>query len=463
MVITNLFNFTLLNGYKIITIIRHFNYSGEKFISLFRISLSKEMSIKTCINSEIGALEGVVIHEPGPEVENMTPDNAERALYSDILNLRIASMEYRQLKGILEKVSKTYEVKTLLEELLEDPAIKENLLREIFIREGLKEDAGQYLPEEPKELARQLIEGIVLERDNLTRYLSQERFLLKPLHNLFFTRDASMGINDKIMIGRMAASVRERESIIMDFIFNRHPLFDTKTLNPLKPSGNIPSDLKSTIEGGDFEVAREDVFLIGTGVRTSSQGIDYIIETLKQDKDKTYHIIVKELPPTPESFIHLDMVFTFLDTDSCLVYDPVIYGMSRFRTIHMTIEGGKVSLIKEVPNIPRALKKLGFDLKPVSCGGKDTWVQEREQWHSGANFLAFAPGKLIGYERNVHTVEELNNMGFEVLKAEEVISGGANPDNYRKCVITIQGSELARGGGGARCMTMPFRRGVVNW
>ena len=97
-------------------------------------------------------------------------------------------------------------------------------------------------------------------------------------------------------------------------------------------------------------------------------------------------------------------------------------------------------------------------MNPVSCGGGiDNWTQEREQWHSGANFLAFAPGKVIGYERNVHTLEQLSNKGFEIITAKDLIDGNATvPDG--KCVVTIPGSELARGGGGARCMSMPIRR-----
>jgi len=264
------------------------------------------------------------------------------------------------------------------------------------------------------------------------------------------------------LIGKMANPVRERETLIMDSIFNKHPAFETTTINPSKPVSKIERTLQSTIEGGDFQVARNDVFVIGTGVRTSTQGIDFIIENLKQIKTGPHHIIVQELPSNPESFIHLDMVFTFLDTDSCMVYEPVIYKMNRFRTIHIHIENKKVKKIEEQPNIPTALRKLGIDLKPIFCGGEnDPWIQEREQWHSGANFFAFEPGKVIGYQRNIYTVEELNKNGFEVLKATDVIERKVSPNDFKKCVVTIAGSELSRGGGGARCMTMPVRRAEV--
>jgi arginine deiminase len=105
-----------------------------------------------------------------------------------------------------------------------------------------------------------------------------------------------------------------------------------------------------------------------------------------------------------------------------------------------------------------------MELEPVFCGdNKDEWVQEREQWHSGANFFAFAPGKIIGYQRNISTITALNNSGFEVLEAEDVISGRKNIEDYQRCVVTMEGSELARGGGGCRCMTMPVRRQPVDW
>lgn len=419
--------------------------------------------MNTNINSEIGKLEGVIIHTPGSEVENMTPENAERALYSDILNLSIASEEYAQLRGVLNKVSKVFEVKSLLAEILKNDSAKTVLLKEICTHEkvsGLEEKLAENSAEK---LADLLIEGVILERNNLTNYLSNEKFSMRPLHNLFFTRDSAMGMNGNMLIGRMANPVRERESIIMEAIFNHHPLFKTTTLNPLKPNKGISVTGRATLEGGDFQVVRDDVYLIGTGMRTTTQGIDFVIENIKQQKKSTHHIIVQELPSTPESFIHLDMVFTNLNTDACMVYEPVVYGLSRYKTIHIKIDNSIVEITEET-NIPESLKKLGIDLKPIACGGKkDPWTQEREQWHSGANFLAFAPGKIIGYERNGNTLDELNQNGFEILKALDVISGKVNPDDYSKCAVSIAGSELARGGGGARCMTMPFKRQEVSW
>lgn len=419
--------------------------------------------MQTSVHSEIGQLEGVIIHTPGSEVENMTPANAERALYSDILNLSIAATEYAQFEGVLKKVSKVYQVKDLLADILENGDVRKELLREICITERI-DSCLQMHETEAKLLASMLIEGVVLEKNNLTNYLSNERFLLRPLHNLFFTRDSAMAMNDSILIGKMANPVRERESVIFNAIYKHHPAIESPLLNPGKPESGIMVDRKSMIEGGDVQIAREDIFVIGTGVRTSTQGIDFVIENIKKQKKEKQHIIVQELPETPESFIHLDMVFTFLNVNECMVYPPVIFGMSRFKTIHIEIENGKVTRIEEKPNILKALSSLGMDLKPISCGGNtDPWIQEREQWHSGANFLAFAPGKIIGYQRNVHTIEELNNKGYEVVSATDIISGTTTVDNYQKCVVTIAGSELARGGGGARCMSQPFRRKPVKW
>lgn len=409
------------------------------------------------VTSEIGKLEGVIVHTPGQEVEEMTPENAERALYSDILNLSVASAEYAHFKGVLNKVAKTFEVNELLADILKIDQVKLSLLKEICLAENAMDVFPALTEQNTLQLAHQLITGVMLEKNNLTRYLSQERFSLRPLHNFLFTRDASMAFGNKVFIGKMANKVRDREALIMNAIFSHHPLFETTTVNP-NTTEILAASPSLTLEGGDFLVGRDDILVIGTGIRTSTTGIDFILENFISDKQKIKHILVQELPETPESFIHLDMAFTFLDVDTCMVYEPLIMKTNRFHTIHIQVENGKVSNISERKNLPEALKKLGIDLKPINCGGKsDNWIQEREQWHSGANFFAFAPGKVIGYERNIHTLEQLAKNGFEIVPAKQFLDGTVDIPNA-KCVVTIPGSELARGGGGARCMSMPIRR-----
>ncbi|MCF6171732.1 MAG: arginine deiminase family protein [Bacteroidales bacterium] len=414
------------------------------------------------IKSEIGKLKGVIVHIPGPEVENMTPENAERALYSDILNLSIALPEYNNFIGVLKKHTHVFEVKELLTEIIRDEKVKHRLIAKICKHEQHEQDdVCQFIEQIPDEdLAHQLIEGVVMNKDTLTRFLDDERYCINPLPNFFFTRDASFAMGNEVMISKMANRVRDREAIIMNAVFKYHPVFKAETVNPVRV---YDKSGKASIEGGDVIVARGDVFLVGNGGRTSPQGIDALIEHLKS-KAGVQHIIVQELPYKPESFIHLDMTFTFLDREKCMIFEPLIINSHRFLTIHITVEGNKVTSIKEEDNLLTALRKLGIDLEPVYCGGlNDRYIMEREQWQSGANFFALEPGKIIGYARNTNTIEALSKHGFEVLAAKDIVKGNYDLDDYKKVVVTIQGNELSRGGGGARCMTMPVNRDEIGW
>lgn len=424
---------------------------------MFVMNSIQDISVE--VQSEIGELQAVMLHTMGSEVENMTPENAERALYSDILNLSVARTEYEQLRGVLQKVTKVFEVKDLLGEVLKNEKVRQGLLNNIC-----KDCNDPHLMEhlsglDNTRLSQEMIEGVTLSRDSLSRFLSEKRFALPPLHNFFFMRDASVSIGNRVLISKMASQVRDRESQIMESIFDYYRPFDTSTFTANKQSVDFN---KVSIEGGDVLVGRDDVMLIGIGARTTPQGVDVIVEKFRNESEPK-HIIVQELPTKRESFIHLDMVFTFLSQNECLVFEPVILQPNRFKTIHITLDNGQVK-IREEKNILESLSSIGMDFNPIFCGGKaDLWQQEREQWHSGANFFAIAPGKVIGYARNMYTLEEMNKHGYEIIQAMDVIDGKIDINKVEKCVIAIAGSELSRGGGGARCMTMPIRRKAVNW
>ena len=405
--------------------------------------------------SETGALEGVLLHPPGPEVENMTPKNAERALYSDILNLSVARREYNQLECLLQHLTPTFRIMDLLKDILRSSEIREKIVKKACYQEGQPKLIDRLLDLNETLLAKQLVQGVPLERNTLSDYLSNEHYSLRPLHNFFFTRDASVALGDRVLISRMANRVRDREALIMQSIFNYHPRFRVQTVHPDEGLGSRDA---LSFEGGDLLVAAENITLVGLGTRTTSRGIDFLVKMLSDRKEKQ-HLLIQELPSSPESFIHLDMTFTLLDHDSCMVYEPLILKSNKYQTIQIDMEHGKVVSIRNVENLVKALKDLGMDLKPSFCGGeKDSVTQEREQWHSGANFFALGPGKLIGYNRNVHTLENLHQAGYEIIGSKDVLNGKVELSTINKYVLTIEGAELSRGGGGVRCMTMPYKR-----
>lgn len=392
------------------------------------------------VSSEIGHLEGVILHRPGIEIEKMVPNTIEECLYSDLLNLNIATKEYSYFEKVLSKWTKTYQIMDLLSEILKDQNVKLKLVNEILEREEKTHLAEELLCLETKELARVLIEGWKEE--------------LSPLYNFLYTRDASSTLYDNVLIHSMQFDVRVRESIIMNYVFKCY--FDAKTLSTSTYSP------KANTEGGDILVGNDNILLVGHGMRSNKKGIDYLVEHYSKIKPK-FNILVQNLPHSPESFIHLDMVFTFLDKDKCMVYEPLIVKNEEgFEVTHIEIDNGKVTY-HEKPNFMKGLKDLGFDLEPVKCGGDNRLYQDREQWHSGANFFCLGEGKIIGYSRNSHTINALNKAGFAVLNAEDICNDKINMNDYKRFVVTIDAAELPRGGGGARCMTMPIKRSKVNW
>jgi len=380
----------------------------------------------------------------------MTPQNANEALYSDILNKHIVDDEYRYFCGVFEKVTNVFYVTDILQKILDDDDLCNSLVSQSCKMEGCDYLIDELMLLPVKQIATLLIEGFPYRQGKDPERFANRRYVLRPLYNLFFTRDASSSIFDRVLINSMSFDVRRREILIYKAIFKH--FFGCEVINAQEWNKNAHT------EGGDVQIGRHDLLCIGEGIRTDAKGIQFLAETFK-DRPK-FNIIVQQLPKHPESFIHLDMVYTFLNRNQCMMYEPMLRKTNEFAgkdTTWIEIDNGNIRY-HNCTNMLEALNHVGLDMEPVFCGGDDLWNQQREQWHSGANFFALAPGKVIGYRRNNHTIDALDHAGFAVLNAEDIAEGRVSIDDYKQCVVTFAASELPRAGGGARCMTMPINR-----
>ncbi len=407
------------------------------------------------VSSEVGQLKKVILHRPGHEVEVVTPANTEELLYNDIINLKDAVEQHDELSGVLSKVCTTYEVKNLLNDILKKKSIKTELIDNLINLFYCPEIKKQLLELPIDILSQKLLSGTHKKIDSLTKYLSKDEYALPPIPNLFFTRDSTMVVNNKIVIGSMANKVRIAESIIMKYIYAYHPEMTNEGFLFDATSQEHPELF--TIEGGDMHILREDTIAIGMSERTSPYAIDFIAKQLNK-YSKVKNIFVVTLPKH-KAYIHLDMVFSMIDKDKCVIYPPLIIGRERNEVIYMKYnEDDEIEYIKPVDNLLEGLKSVDIKLEPVFCGGSKRKDQDREQWQSGANFFSIGPGRIIGYERNEETLIEIEKSGIPVIRSKDVMEERVDLNTIDKYAVTINSSELTRGGGGCRCMTQPILR-----
>ena len=397
--------------------------------------------------SEIGKLKKVMLHRPGKELENLMPDHLERLLFDDIPFLEDAQKEHDAFADALRKEGiEVLYLEKLTAESLTSPEIRnefiEEYLNEANIRGAQTKVAIRDILhgiEDNLELVEKTMAGfqkaelpeISEEAKGLTDLVESDYpFAIDPMPNLYFTRDPFATIGNAVSLNHMYSDTRNRETLYGKYIFKHHPVY----------GGNVElvynREETTRIEGGDELVLSKDVLAVGISQRTDAASIEKLLVNIFKKNVGFKKVIAFEFANN-RKFMHLDTVFTMVDYDKFTIH-PEIEG--DLRVYSVTYENEKLHITEEKGDLAELLaKNLGIDkVHLIRCGGGNTVAAAREQWNDGSNTLTIAPGVVVVYDRNVVTNKILEEYGLRLIK--------------------IRGSELVRGRGGPRCMSMPFER-----
>ncbi len=401
------------------------------------------------VKSEISRLKKVMLHRPGKELEHLIPGDLERLLFDDIPYLKAAQNEHDLFAGIMrgQGVEVVYLEDLTAETLMQDVGIKKKFIRQ-FIEEGnvtdkkVRENLISFLMEIPdmKELVLKMMSGVradeleIRTKGPLADLLETEsQFLLDPIPNLYFTRDPFACIGNGVSLNRMFSRTRRRETIFGEYVLEYHPDFAGCT--PLYYERKLPY----SVEGGDILNLNNRTLAIGISQRTTAEAIELLARNIFADEKTEIETILALDIPAIRAYMHLDTVFTQVDYDKFTIH-PGILGTLRIFEIKRGDRTGELRVREKKETLEEILAKcLELDrVTLIHCGGKDRIASEREQWNDGSNTLCIEPGKVVVYDRNYVTNQILRENGIRVLE--------------------MASSELSRGRGGPRCMSMPFVR-----
>ena len=406
------------------------------------------------VKSEIGTLKKVLLHRPGNELLNLTPDTLSRLLFDDIPFLPEAQKEHDEFAHILKEngIEVVY-LEDLMAEVLElGDDIENKFIRQFIFEAGIrtpkyKELVFDYLKSfvNKKELVLKTMEGIKIEEiprkkreveKSLVDLVSDEsEFLADPMPNLYFTRDPFASAGNGVILNKMYSVTRNRETIYAEYIFNYHPEYKGKI------NKYYDRYLPYHIEGGDVLNLSNHVLAVGISQRTESGAIDELAKNMFRNPDCEIDTILAFNIPESRAFMHLDTVFTQIDYDKFTFHPGIMDTLEVFEITEGDIPDSDEDLnVKKVEgSLEEILERyLGRKVTLIPCAGGERISSEREQWNDGTNTLCIAPGVVVVYDRNNITNNILREHGIKVLE--------------------MSSAELSRGRGGPRCMSMPLVR-----